>query len=328
MANYSVGYPIYINVQTGAIGTPIRYAITGDDGFSYTGTVYPKVANEVVKVDISPILRQKVDTIYEEIPWDRQNSYESGSRDFAYPYHYHNDPTNYAIYNYNSQYISTIPNALTLTQLISNIVDPRQYFTPTNMADFTVAYEAKTSSGVTLPQDTGDVDPGGYLTVFLFGYDLSKMPVKVGEKIIFSGVDGITVDIVSPCLHTHCLYYVNKSGGLDWLLVNVKTSWKADDKECRFASDRLNSKDFERRRIHSDVTRSFRIFTDNLTDDEASRMDNAFFAPKMWLMDLESRFITSVVITDREFTENQYRSDNEKMGYEFTVEESQRFIRR
>lgn len=283
------GYPIYVSIAA-SVDVPTDYEITVDGELIYTGRVYSS-DGRVVDVDISDICAAYLNPDYESII---QNGgiVNNSVKSFTI-----NPGGAFTVcYGYNTDYILDIPAGTNLNHPATGYVDPRQLIGTSTMSN----------SGISVAH--------------------SRPTGSVGTTIIIGGNE---FTIVPECRNRYALYYVNKDGGIDYLLVHGKTTdrWDTTRIDARLYNDRTNRRTFENTRIYQDVTKSYTLNTSYINDDQAANIDHLIYSPKVWIHDLDNNTITACLIEDSAYTIKSFRNDT-LVAYDINVSESQLYRRR
>lgn len=127
----------------------------------------------------------------------------------------------------------------------------------------------------------------------------------------------------------YCLYYQNALGGWDSFLINGndKQTDKITSYNYRKAINNT-TKQFATKKYLNVINTSYKLYTDWLTDDEASRMHHLLESTEVYLHNLEDDTIIPVSLTNstceyKTFTNNARR----KFYYEINAELAQQKIR-
>lgn len=295
---YSCNYPILhpLSVPGGGF---TNYTISFGRKDIYTGRVYSKEeGGGTVQVDISPVCREYLDTNYEALL-----GAVPGPISGAVPDNTDKGTTcvgtftvggsSYVVkYDYNTDFLSTVPDSGSLNDPFCTDVDGRQYipnctYSPTG---FNIAATTNQSAS-----------PGTKLTV-----------------------GGVTYTVVQPCQNRFVLYYVNKKGGLDAVLCKGRyvQNWSPERTDARLWNDRGNRLDFEQTRVFQRIDRQVTLNTGLINTDLAEKIDNLIYSPKVFIHDLDADTITSCLITDSSYSAKRRRYE-QVVQYEFQIKESQ-----
>lgn len=286
---YCCGYPIYHSFSFSGQDY-IDYTIILSGSVVYAGRVFNINNNGLVQVDISPVCREHLKTLYESSS-DLSGSFPNTVGTFIV------NGTSYQVcYNYNENYIFDISTGMVLNHPTSNYVDPRQYIGTSSLS----------STGIVISH--------------------SKPSGSVGSTIT---IGGYSFKVVPECQNRYALYYVNKEGGLDYLLCHGKTvdKYSSDKTEVLLYADHKDRRQFSNRVIHQEVSKSYELNTGFITDERSENMHHLIVSPKIWIHDLDLNTITSCTINENSVSIKNYNNDR-TYSYTFNVTESQEYIRK
>lgn len=138
---------------------------------------------------------------------------------------------------------------------------------------------------------------------------------------------GITYD-KPVCGCKYALYYRNRKGGFDSFL--IEGSSKVIDNIDRYTTESVYSSrnpiEFGTKNYNKSITSKYELNTGFLRDEEAKRLAfNLIPSPQVWLHNLETDEISSVVITNSEAEYKTWKTESNKLvSYKLTVERSQK----
>lgn len=341
MAVYSCNYPVWHSFDA-TDNQQITYYIYIGNTQIYTGQVLPyDTSSTTLQIDISEICNEYLDTFYENIEVNGITSGQLASnglissivtftvRSDSNAGDVVGEDVSYNIaYDYNTDYTNIIGDKRLLNDPIDNKVDPRQilFITGYNIVDATQQYTyqiGQTSDSISITS--------GENTKFQYvGIPLSEEVLTKGTQITLTmdGFDPYSYIVTEPCKNKYVLYYVNKFGGFDSLLMSGKQieSWNPDTTSVRLYNDRGNRRDWEQKKIHIDIDHLFELNTGLLTNEGAAKIDHLIYSPKVLLHDLDKDTITTVLIDNTNYSVKQRNYDIPQ--YTITVKESQKQIRR
>lgn len=137
--------------------------------------------------------------------------------------------------------------------------------------------------------------------------------------------------VVKPC-HRYALYYANKYGGIDFLL--MEGTCKESDSITRYTHRREVRNDLStpQRAVveYTNVqTKKFSLKTGLLSTEESLRMDNLIGSPNVWMWDNVLMKMSPVIITDTSVEHKTYKTEGRKpIQYTINVELAQDRMRR
>lgn len=142
-----------------------------------------------------------------------------------------------------------------------------------------------------------------------------------GEKVL---IDGCELYDVNYCGDA-ALYYLNSRGGWDaFLLPYIKRVDKYTQQDYYKAYDN-STIEFGRKRFLTEITPTWELGTDWLTDEQAERLcRNLLPSTQVYLHTLDDDIIRPVVIVDNQAEYKTYENQNNQLvSYKIKVEASQ-----
>lgn len=329
------GYPIR-HTFTAVNGQEVVYSIQVDGTQVYTGRVFPYSATDTdLTIDISEVCREYLDTFYGKFDFSGtiqaavpEDGLFSTVKVFTVSSDFNPgdgaDRTYTVGYNYNTDYISDLPDAGNLNFPVSTEIDPRQriWICGYNMAGATAFQYRKNNAAFT----TVNVTSGRYNA---FSPDPDALDLREGDTVdVNQGGQSFRFDVVAGCRNRFALYYVNKAGGMDSLLCSGKAveSTSPSRTDVTLYDDRLDRRDWQQKRIYAEIDKQYQLNTGLLDDEGASRIDHLVNSPKVFIHDLEKDTVTSCLVTDTSYTVKTFRNDR-RVQYTLNVKESQKQIR-
>lgn len=244
-------------------------------------------------------------TFYIYYSTDRWSSYE-GPIEFTlyYDWDYGETPFNDSIAEFN--YKRSNP--------IEYILDRRQRFL------FTV-YNSGNCVGTCFVQaDANNVwqfDPPtyGYVTYQLDLSQVSSVPTSSTLYFrMYSPKDYPEWKLEDTC-YRYALYYVNRLGGWDSVLMNGKSLQKEDAKSSSIKKwAQWGSTNFGRKDYRKELSQSWELTKTNLTDEQAAKMNRLAFSNHIYLHDLETDMILPVTYVDNSFEWQKFRNNNRQLN--------------
>ena len=147
----------------------------------------------------------------------------------------------------------------------------------------------------------------------------------VTEQRIWGNIDQITINgttwkMVYGC-YKYALYYLNAYGGWDTLLIEGNT--QVTDNLTRHTRDAVydNTEIQNRgtRNYLNEISKTFTLHTSWLSDDEASRMHHLLNSPNVYLLDMETKEMMPVVLTNTTTEYKTYKGNGGKL-VNYTIE--------
>lgn len=313
------------------IETPLNnvsYYIKHNNNIIYGGKAYVMPNTNYVEIDISKICSSYIDSSMENNfnapqEFNKQNGvgifglYVNDELHSSYLYYnsysYKGNPP--YIYYDNDYYIK-------LSEPIRKVYDARQYiiysfFNATYNNNYNISfyfhkeiYNHSTLSGTCLGRTE-------YTT-------LAKAPDGFDTVQFFNEY----IPIITGC-SKYCLYYQNALGGWDSFLINGND--KQTDKITSYKYIKAvnnTTRDFGTKKYLNVINSTYKLYTDWLTDDEASRMYHLLESTEVYMHNLEDDTIIPVNITNNTCEYKTFSNNGKKkFYYEIDVEFAQHKIR-
>lgn len=317
-------YPIwqdnYLTVST--LVNSIKYHITLDNEIIYSGRAYTTPNTNQVKIDISKICASYLNSSMENVI-DNINNYNAidGVKTFGV---YINDElySNFVYFNgytYKATptYYSTTNNSvLKLSEPIRKLYDNRQYliysFTGLGTSSFSNTFNVRTKLNnlnyINVPV-TATLNPR---TEYVFMYKPASTAVAL---LAFDE----TIPIKNTCAK-YCLYYQNALGGWDSFLINGNDKQTDNITSYNYIKAVDNTtKGFGLKKYMNVINTDYKLYTDWLTDDEASRMYHLLESTEVYLHNLEDDTIVPVNIKNNTCEYKTY-TNNGKRKFYYTID--------
>ncbi|MCD8165475.1 MAG: hypothetical protein LUE93_04725, partial [Bacteroides sp.] len=233
----------------------------------YTGRVYFKSEEEnSIRIDISDICREYLETFYEHIERASTTSAtsvpESGKLTTIGIFDVNSTGGNGSypvIYDYNTDYESDLPNSGSLNDPILEEADPRQmiYISGYN-------YSGTTSFSYSIEEGSSGSNSLTSNLFNLYQINLDNLTAPVGSTLTTTcnGTEH-TYKIVPSCKNRFVLYYVNKYGGLDSLLCGGRSieSFNAQQTDIHIYPDKSDSRNWGEKRVHQEIEKQYQLNT-------------------------------------------------------------------
>lgn len=325
---YTLAQPIYHTFSSGQSNYTVRILnIDGTQTQIFTGKVDLITNDGTIDIDFLDLFSQYIDVFYEDLEFGSDSVQLLPSKNNIADYHTFiisdgiGFPSYFVRYDYNTDYVSETPQGeVNLNDPIDNRIDPRQYLMSTGYGS--AEYSWSINGTIQETYQTTNPVPINFMSV-----NLSTKSLNTGN-IVSDGFNNYTV--VAPCPNRYTLYYVNKKGGLDMLLMSGKRraeSWNPDRTDVRLYADRSDRKSFEYNRIYQEIDWQYQLNTGFLTDEQARKIDNLIYSPKVFIHDLEDGTITSAIITDSPYQMKSYVTDR-PISYTVNLKEAKPYKRR
>lgn len=170
-------------------------------------------------------------------------------------------------------------------------------------------------------------------------YTLSPLVYPNADKITFNykGIE-IVFNILENCNNKYigCLYFINRYGGLEPLLINntskktaVSTRSNYTKGIYNYSDYTLDTTDFENKVYNNDIKYSWALNTNILTNEDAYWIEQLYTSPYVWFQEFDTNIINSVIITDTNSDFKKFFNNNNKIpSYTINIEYSQKNIRK
>lgn len=314
-------FPIWMDTDIVLEGNPansVDWALTGKGvTLSTARTVFNADGKAPIRLNdiLRPYMRQKLDPTVLEHGQDT-GGFMSGylavkDQDGNYVAH-----TAYSTWND----CSYTPNdRIILNDPIENFFDQRQlvpfsFIAKTGTLDGMITRKLNLSKAKVTTNHTAQ---GQIMTVLCKGfgqrpYDWIRLDVN-GEALSYEMREGCP---------THCLYYTNKYGGVDSLLVRGKVK-KTDSIESYGMRIDIPTTSTAHSEItlSKEITRSWQLYTHYLSESQMAKMENVAETTLAYLHDLEADTIIPVNVTNTTFEFKTFM-DGRKLWGEISVTES------
>ena len=323
-------YPIWANkvVRIETQENSVNYNINHKNETIYAGKAYVMPNTEYVEIDISKICSSYLNsTLENSIDAPQVYNAQDGVGLFSL---YVNEELHSTYLFYNSYSYKVNPpytqdgdeSYIVLSEPIRKVYDSRQYIvysffnvlnTSSYYFDFyfhknqyTHSTVSSTLNGRTQYTTMATV-PDGFDTVQFFQ---EYIPIK------------------DTCCK-YCLYYQNALGGWDSFLINGND--KQTDKITSYKTIKAvdnTTRKFGTKKYLNMITSTYKLYTDWLTDDEASRMYHLLESTEVYMHNLEEDTIIPVNITNTNCEYKTFTNNGKnKFYYEIDVEFAQHKIR-
>ena len=323
-------YPIWANkvVRIETQENSVNYKINHKNETIYGGKAYVMPNTEYVEIDISKICSSYLNSTLEDSIDAPQNfNAQNGVGLFSLYVNeeLHSTYLFYNSYSYNPNPSYTVDDNksyIVLSDPIRKVYDARQYviysfFNVLDTSSFNFNFYfhknqyshssvSGTLTGRTLYTTMATV-PDGYDTVQIF------------QEYI---------PIISGC-SKYCLYYQNALGGWDSFLINGND--KQTDKITSYKTIKAvdnTTRKFGTKKYLNMINSTYKLYTDWLTDDEASRMHHLLESTEVYMHNLEDGTIIPVNITNNTCEYKTFSNNGKKkFYYEIDVEFAQHKVR-
>lgn len=118
------------------------------------------------------------------------------------------------------------------------------------------------------------------------------------------------------CTNTnYAVYYINRYGGWSWMLFqgkNLKTD-KTQQSTYKMDFDNNIGTEFNTKVYQNDVTETWQLTSDYLTDKQSELLKHLYSSPLVYLHDLKANKVMSVLVDTKSFDYKTYRNQGRKM---------------
>lgn len=319
-------YPIWANnvVRVETLLNSVKYEVRYNSETIYSGKAYVIPNTNYVEIDMSKICSSYLSSSLEGIIDAPANYNKLDSvKNFGL---YINDNLEGAYMYYNSYTYAPTPEYLNLlsgdimlilSDPIRKVFDSRQYIVNSFLCALSSVSSSYGGYAYFYNSKNERTEVFGSLSV---GVGYTTM-MRVPEDAVAFEMYGQKTPIKKSCCK-YCLYYQNALGGWDSLLIdgNDKRTDKITSYNYIKAIDN-NTKSFGTKKYMNTISTAYKLHTDWLNDDEASRMHHLLESTEVYLHNLEDDTIIPVNITNnscefKTFTNN----GKKKFNYEINVE--------
>lgn len=335
------------NVNANTYFIILDHAASGDPSSVTTGVIYSGLimSNYGLK-NLNEILSQHINP--KEISFSASGSTQedTGMTKTFYVYYSINDWaswTNDTIdITYDWSYTSD--DKYELSEPIFNIVDYRQYFMYSAMADnasgSTVIVKLDNSqiytynmTGSTVYNYVVKLDnlvyPGEFSYAYSYDFFVDATQESLAENFYYGRIykleiNGRTFYITNTC-YKYALYYLNNVGGWDSLLFRGREIQSDKLSRLSYKSNYVSqSINFYKKDYLTKINETWSLNTSFLTDLESGKMIQLMASNRLYLHDLNANKIIPVNITNSTCDHKTYKNQGRKMAtYDITVEASQ-----
>lgn len=199
---------------------------------------------------------------------------------------------------------------------ILDILDPRQYLIYSILVTDTDPHDIHIYHITSPQQDTQHwvihEQPGThYIRSSVYGERMT---------VTYDNTNDLSYKVVNTCSR-YCLYYLNPFGGWDSLIFdghNIDNyNYEILTKKNKFYN--VNPLDYETKQYLKNITKSYKLTTRYLTDEQSSRMPYLLSSTNAYLHDLVTDRITPVLINNKSTNIKTFRNMGHKL-YTYTIE--------
>lgn len=201
---------------------------------------------------------------------------------------------------------------------IDGVLDPR-------LPMLFTSYAFNSSYTLTLTKSDGSTQQ-----VTPTGNGAGTLVFRLPADVVSASIRGFVYEVRKSCA-SYALIYVNAFGGWDSLSLadaelltdsynrsQYRKAYDTADLSARGTTDYLN-----------EITRSWQLYTNYLTDEQSKRMYHLFGSNDVYLYDLVAAQAMPVVLTDKSHNYKTFQNQGRKLvNYSLTVQLAQERIRR
>lgn len=216
---------------------------------------------------------------------------------------------------------SYIPDRAYMSELSNPIeykIDPRQYITWTSQQVVPGTTNRITAEveGSSEPWWTIINDPNSQTTLHLQCGDFAGY--TPGTIVIINNL--VRLELVEQCAD-YCIYYMNRIGGWDWLLVKGRSIKKDKINRLQYKKNYVaqDMSDFNKVTYSGMINETWELSTSWLTDSQSEKMPDLLESNKVLLHDLRNIYITPVLVTNSNVEYKTYKNQGRKL-YSYSIE--------
>lgn len=330
---YSTAYPIYYTIKVETLNK-IEYNIKHNNKEIYKGVLYP-IDLKPLQIDISPILREYLDTNYENKISNNTKIVNDVNKIAEFTVSNTEDEDDHKTiivkYDYNYDYITELPNTDYINEPILQEVDSRQHlFICGYSIDSNYSYGYAINNTNIIKNDLKPI-----MATSMINLNLRDLNLRAGDNLHIKYYKENKIfkefiyKVIGQCKNRYVIHYVNTKGGLDSLICSGKSEIRYSGKntEVEYNDSYTDRKQFSNLPIVSRVTKGYSLNTGIIPDDRAELIYNLMDSPKIWVEDLETNTITAGMITDKSKVVKNYKN-NKIVSYNINIEENQKYLRK
>ena len=217
---------------------------------------------------------------------------------------------------------SYIPNRAYMSELSNPIeynIDPRQYITWTSQQVVTgtpnyITVEVEGLSSETWQTYLDNID--GQITLHLQCGDFAGYTPGTVVKIN----NLVNLKLVEQCAD-YCIYYMNRIGGWDWLLVKGRSIKKDKINRLQYKKNYVaqDQQDYNKVTYSGVINDTWELSTSWLSDSQSEKMPDLLESNKIVMHDLKNNIIIPVLVTNSNVEYKTYKNQGRKL-YSYTIE--------
>ena len=316
-----------LRIQTDA--NFVKYSVRGGNNVIFSGRAYVLPNNNEVEIDVAKICASYLNSSLEgKINTTNASGLTAldGVKTFVV---YVNDEQDGRYLFFNSYAYNTNPPYkligndyyVLLSDPIRKVIDRRQLI----MFSFFKAMQGNVFlEYLNYPTPIGDESMKQQVNSRV-EYTINEKPLSGYDKVEILGEE---YEIKDTCCK-YCLYYLNSLGGWDSFLINGNDKRTDNITQYKYIkSVPSNSVLFGTKNYMNIINTTYKLYTDWMNDEEASKMFNLLESTEVYLHNLEEDKIIPVIITNKNCEFKTFKNNGrKKFYYTIEVEEAQHKIR-
>lgn len=321
---HNLNKEIIYTIDSSAEEQILDYTITINDREVYKGAVLGN--GYYVDIDIAPIVRSYHIPTYQNCIGNKDEYNLVGNILEVVVNSNDEDATYMCMHNYNIDGILFSEDKGWLLNPIKKLLSKKQVLN--------IPFYDHTGSGITIKvyNKSGlikTITSNQKDAIFNYSLDLSKIKFDWRDfvRIEFNG-KSYTYDLVNnECMFRYVLHYKNLLGGIDSMLMEGKAINSISSRDILM--DKTSN--LTNRNLHNTsivdrvVTKSYKLNTGVLTDSQSLNIPNLLLSTEIWIEDLKTGNMASVVLKENEHTIKNFKNDK-YVSYNLTLEEDNKYI--
>lgn len=314
-------YPIWktrmVKIETET--NSVKYHITHNGTTIYSGRAYVMQGNNFVEIDIANICANYL------------NSSLENAINAPLNFNLTNGVGKFNLYinnNFHSGYL--FYNSYTYKENPPYIVDGEDYYIKLSnpiRKEFDSRQLVIYSFFKALPNSTSNMYfyfHKNQTTHYNFGGQVNPQQMYTTLTIVPEGFDTVQffdefIPIINSCAK-YCLYYQNALGGWDSFLINGNDKQTDKITSHKFVKSIDNTtKNFATKNYLNVIAPTYKLYTDWLTDEEASKMFNLLESTEVYLHNLEDDTIQPINLTNSTCEYKTFKNNGKKKFY-YTID--------
>lgn len=324
---YVVG-PIWKTMTVDVEGKPfVDYTISTEGDVIYSGRAYRMPGKDNISFEINEVVRDYIDNYLwwrqgYQTPLGWQRTFTLEMTDGSKTDYIFTKDWSYEEKNYSSTAVICLNDPI-IKQIPAGCFVPVCVFSPQRAG--TTSFNQTNTQGSTTSAYSVNLNnsrQARYLFISTPGYKYGYSGAGLSNNEVYEGA--------ADCKTRYVLYYENAFGGFDAL--PIQGNALATDNITAYTTKNsvsVPSRDFSYRRYLNEITKTWKLNTTYLSDEQASKMHHLIESTEVYLYDIETTEVYPVVIDDTSVEYKTYKNQGRKFfNYSFNVKESQNKIRK